>query len=165
MMKLKVLTVTMDPATGMFDGSDVEAFSTSHRVERVFEHFFEHEGEPKWALLLTYRDLDPPRGRSETTSARRDWRSLLDDDEKKLFDLIRRWRNDKAKADGRPPYVLLTNKQIYDVVRRRPKTTAELREVEGVGEARIDSFGAELLAMLDNVPDEAVPMEEVADDA
>ena len=164
-MKLKVLTVTMDPATGTFDGSEVETFSAANRVERVFEHFFEHEGEPKWALLLTYRDLDPRRAQPESTSKRRDWRSMLIDDERKLFDLIRRWRNDKAKADGRPPYVLLTNKQIYDVVRRRPKTTAELREVEGVGEARIDSFGAELLAMLDNVPDEAVPMEEVADDA
>ena len=122
-------------------------------------------GEPKWALLLTYRDLDPRRARPESTATRKDWRSMLVDDEKKLFDLIRRWRNDKAKADGRPPYVVLTNKQIYEVVRARPKTTTELREIEGVGDARIDSFGAELLAMLDSVPDEATPTEEATDDA
>lgn len=47
-----------------------------------------------------------------------------------------------------PPYVLLTNRQVAAIARRRPETLEALREVDGIGEAKASRFGRELLALV-----------------
>ena len=54
-MKLKVFTLRMDPATGAFDDSALQAFLEAHEALSVHEHFFVHEQQPTWAMLISDR--------------------------------------------------------------------------------------------------------------
>ena len=46
-----------------------------------------------------------------------------------VFEVLRKWRNERAKRDGRPPYVLFTNSQLANLARGRPDTRAALEAV------------------------------------
>ncbi len=152
-MQLKVFTLRLDPAGGEFDDDAMTAFLAERQVLSVSKHFFVHEQTPTWALLVSYRDGPDRRpvvaGRRTTGgSARPDPRVDLSAEETAVYDAVRRWRAARAQREGRPPYVLLTNRQIAAVVRQRPASLAQLREVEGIGAAKSQTFGEELLALL-----------------
>lgn len=65
-----------------------------------------------------------------------------------LFGKIRSCRNQRAKREGVPPYVLITNVQLARIVKAKPQSNSELEKIEGIGRAKIEKFGAELLELL-----------------
>lgn len=149
-MKLRLITLTMNPDTGGFPSeplADIEG-----EVMSVSEHFFVHGGMPQLLLIVHYREKTTgervQRGKSPVKPADPGVRAVLSDPEKAVFDRLRAWRNGRAFSEGVPPYVLLTNQQLADIVRKNPNTLAELREVEGIGESKAARFGRELLGML-----------------
>jgi len=42
-------------------------------------------------------------------------------------------RGKRARREGRPPYALFANRQVFDLTRTRPATLAELLEIDGIG--------------------------------
>lgn len=72
----------------------------------------------------------------------------LEPEHRAVFEALRRWRNERAKRDGRPPYVLFTNSQLANIARARPDTKSALEAVPGVGEARVRDYADDLLALL-----------------
>lgn len=143
----------------------MEAFLEEKEVLSVKEQFFVQEGQPWWGVLVSYRD-EPPnkrkygvgypanqrkneRGREGTTNERKDWRGTLQTEEERgWFDLLRRWRSDRAHLEGAPPYTILTDRQVVELLQKKPETLESLGEIEGIGEARLKRFGKELLEVL-----------------
>jgi len=72
----------------------------------------------------------------------------LTPEERQRYEHLRKWRNGRATKDGRPPYLLLTNQQVLEVARRDPSNAAELAQIEGIGHARLDTWGDDILATL-----------------
>jgi len=149
-LKLKSLTLSFDPAGGGFDDAELQAFQRGKEVLELRDHFFVHEGTPRWALMIAYREQGG--GAGGNGKGRRDWRLEVAEQERPLFDALRTWRNARAERDGTPAYVLLTNRQLVDVCRVRPQGLEELRTVRGIGEAKAKSFGEELLAVVAAAP-------------
>ena len=147
-MKLKVFTLRLDPAAGAFDDRALTEFLESRDVLSVQEQFFVHETVPTWALLVCYRDLVRPGDKERAAESRTDWRGELAEDEQALFDALRTWRNERAKREGRPPYVLFTNRQMAEIARRRPASAAALREIQGIGDAKVSDWGDEVLGLV-----------------
>jgi DNA helicase-2/ATP-dependent DNA helicase PcrA len=67
------------------------------------------------------------------------------------FATLREWRLERAKADEVPAYVVFHNATLAEIAERRPRTLAELATVPGVGPAKLERYGAELLAALARV--------------
>jgi superfamily II DNA helicase RecQ len=65
-----------------------------------------------------------------------------------VFARIRTLRKELAEGEGVPPYALFTNEQLAEMVQRRVQTAAALREIAGVGEARVEKYGQPLLRLL-----------------
>ena len=53
-----------------------------------------------------------------------------------------------AKAEERPAYVIFHNSTLAEIVRRAPRSREELAEVPGVGPAKLERYGDEVLAVL-----------------
>ncbi len=134
-MRLKAFTLRLDPATGLFDDGAMEEHLAGREVMDVYEHLFHQEGEPVWAILVTCRDA-AGTALARGTPDREDPRKRLSRPDRELFDALRRWRNVRAAREGRPAYVLFTNRQLAAIATARPGSLEALREVEGVGEAR-----------------------------
>ena len=61
---------------------------------------------------------------------------------------LRAWRSQRARDDGVPAYVVLHDATLRELAACRPRSTAELAAVKGVGPAKLDRYGSELLAVL-----------------
>ncbi len=67
------------------------------------------------------------------------------------FEALKAWRAQRAKADGVPAYVVMNDKYLEGIAKRRPSNLAALRACDGVGPAKLESYGEEILAVLEGV--------------
>jgi DNA helicase-2/ATP-dependent DNA helicase PcrA len=68
-----------------------------------------------------------------------------------LFDELRRWR-DTARA-GKPAYTVFDDKTLAAIASALPSSTAELAAVKGVGPAKLESYGDDVLGLVSAVLD------------
>ncbi|MCA9712602.1 MAG: HRDC domain-containing protein, partial [Myxococcales bacterium] len=83
--------------------------------------------------------------------------SDLTTEQRRLFESIRRWRNETAHEAGLPPYVVLTNRDIQALIDTRPDTIADLRRIPGIGKTKVDRYGEALLHILHPERSAAIP--------
>lgn len=65
-----------------------------------------------------------------------------------LFDRLKTWRAGVAKDRGVPPYVIALDKTLFEIVAKRPTKMEQLPAIFGLGPARIELFGAKILAVV-----------------
>ena len=61
---------------------------------------------------------------------------------------LRRWRRERAQEDGVPAYVVMHDTTLVAIAELRPATKADLATVPGIGPAKLDRYGDDLLATL-----------------
>jgi DNA helicase II / ATP-dependent DNA helicase PcrA len=64
---------------------------------------------------------------------------------------LKEWRLARARAEEVPAYVVFNDRTLAELVTRAPRTIAELAAVPGIGPAKLERFGSELLATLAKV--------------
>ena len=64
------------------------------------------------------------------------------------YQALKRWRLQRARTDEIPAYVVFHNSTLAEIAERRPQTIAELGSVAGVGPAKLERYGEEVLAAL-----------------
>ena len=64
------------------------------------------------------------------------------------FEALKAWRLDRARQDDVPAYVVFHNSTLEEIAGRRPRSLAELASVPGVGPAKLERYGEEVLAAL-----------------
>ncbi|WP_425842947.1 DNA helicase RecQ [Agrococcus sp. TSP3-2-1] len=79
--------------------------------------------------------------RSESTAQ-------LDDDAQAVFQSLRSWRASTAKEQAVPAYVVFNDKTLAAIAERRPRTMVELSTISGVGESKLERYGAAVLEVL-----------------
>jgi DNA helicase II / ATP-dependent DNA helicase PcrA len=65
-----------------------------------------------------------------------------------VADALRAWRRKRAEADGVPAYVVFNDRTLAALAERRPRSRGELLAVDGIGPAKLDRYGDELLGLL-----------------
>jgi ATP-dependent DNA helicase UvrD/PcrA len=65
-----------------------------------------------------------------------------------VADALRAWRRKRAEADGVPAYVVFNDRTLNALAERRPRSRGELLAVDGIGPAKLDRYGDELLGLL-----------------
>lgn len=69
----------------------------------------------------------------------------LNQQQVQLFELLRQWRREKAKELDVPAFVIFSDKTLRHLALAHPRTEEELGRIYGVGEAKIEKFGREIL--------------------
>jgi ATP-dependent DNA helicase UvrD/PcrA len=61
---------------------------------------------------------------------------------------LRAWRTARARADGVPAYVVVNDKHLRGIALARPTTPAELVACDGIGPAKLERYGDEIIEVL-----------------
>jgi DNA helicase-2/ATP-dependent DNA helicase PcrA len=61
---------------------------------------------------------------------------------------LKEWRLARARADEVPAFVVFSDRTLAELAARTPRTLAELAAVPGIGPAKLERYGPELLAEL-----------------
>jgi ATP-dependent DNA helicase RecQ len=72
----------------------------------------------------------------------------LDADIRGRFEALRAWRRDRASEQHVPPYVIFQDKTLLEIATREPGTLDALAAIPGVGQSKIDRYGAGVLKVL-----------------
>lgn len=102
------------------------------------------KGQRKVELRRPVRRKTAPASRS---SAPQSDLSPADD---ALFQLLRKWRGDTAREQGVPAYVILHDKTLRELAEVRPVSHGLLAGITGMGSAKIEHYGEELLHLIRN---------------
>jgi DNA helicase-2/ATP-dependent DNA helicase PcrA len=65
-----------------------------------------------------------------------------------LFDRLRTWRRERAKTDGVPAYVVFHDATLAAIADEAPSNRAALATVSGVGPAKLERYGDEVLSIV-----------------
>jgi len=87
-----------------------------------------------------------PTQREKSTRASDD--TSLDAADQKLFEALRATRSEIARKEKLPPYIVFWDRTLAEIAKRRPRSLAALRDVPGVGPAKLERYGTEFLAVI-----------------
>ncbi len=74
--------------------------------------------------------------------------SRRDEMDADLFERLRNWRGEQARAQKVPAYVVLHNSHLEEIASRKPRNVRELGAIKGIGLRRAGRYGEEILALL-----------------
>lgn len=72
----------------------------------------------------------------------------LDDAQQELYQRLRAWRSEVAREQGVPAYVVFSDATLAGIAATRPGDEGALRGVSGVGDAKLDRYGAAVLEVV-----------------
>ena len=65
-----------------------------------------------------------------------------------LFEALRTLRLDLAQEAGVPPYLIFSDSTLKEMCEKRPENPIQLLQVKGVGQNKLDKYGAQFLAII-----------------
>lgn len=73
----------------------------------------------------------------------------LDPTQQIRFEDLRRWRKEKSLQLDVPAFVILSDRTLRDIVLKNPTSLLDLKDIHGIGDAKLEQFGTEILQQLD----------------
>lgn len=72
----------------------------------------------------------------------------LDDLEQKIFERLRWWRVETAKAHNTAAFIIFHDSTLREIAKAKPRSLEDLRGVTGVGAKKLESYGEELVSLI-----------------
>lgn len=144
-MQIKIFSLKFDPLYGGFNDETIQIFAKDKEIVSIKDYFFVKNEVPYLTLIVQYAWVHSKINSEGFQPKQEDWRKLLTESDLGLFDLLRNWRLKRSKKEGVPPYVLFSNAQLAKIVTARPQFLTDLSKIDGVGQAKIDKYGSEIL--------------------
>ena len=98
-------------------------------------------------LLWLRRDIKPVKTK-KSKSARAASNLFSDARDQQLWDALRARRRELAEKQNVPPYVVFHDATLTQMVERRPQSLREFAQISGVGERKLEAYGADFLEVI-----------------
>lgn len=141
---------------------ELNRFLRGHRVLAVDRRWVEQGLDSYWSFCVDYLDRAgapaPSAGSKSPADARNrvDYREVLSPADFTRFVRLRTLRAEIAKAEAVPVYTIFTNEQLAKMVQGKAASRADLGKIDGIGEARVQKYGARFIECLKGPSHEAV---------
>lgn len=76
---------------------------------------------------------------------------VLEGEQLSRFEMLKVWRKEKAGELDVPAFVIFSDKTLRHLATENPDTMDKLREIYGIGEAKLEQLGAEVLRILGDI--------------
>ena len=86
--------------------------------------------------------------RSTAAAAKGYAETELSGKEQAIFDKLRWWRVETARAHSVPAYVIFVDATLREIAKAQPTSLDDMRGISGVGEKKLASYGDEIVALI-----------------
>ncbi len=100
------------------------------------------------AVTRAQRSGRKSAGAGGTTRSRSAAAATLGEGDRGLFELLRGWRAETARAASVPAYVVFPDSTLAGIAQTRPRSLDELMAVSGVGVKKLEQYGEAVLAVV-----------------
>ena len=128
---------------------EMNACLRGHRVLAVQKEFVAEGENSFWSFCVEYLDgIGADALAAGGRPPKVDYKEVLKPEEFEVFSRLRDWRRAVAEKEGVPVYTIFTNEQLAQMVQKKVNSKAALKEIEGVGDARVEKYGDALVQMM-----------------
>jgi ATP-dependent DNA helicase RecQ len=121
------------PLVGLGEGGDVRAV---------------YRGERRVTMRKVPAVADSDAGGRRTRKRRGGDGLAVEPADAALFEALRAWRRDRAAEQHVPPYVIFHDATLADIARRRPASADALKGISGVGQSKLQRYGAAVIELV-----------------
>jgi len=150
-MQVKLFNTRIDADTLVADQQAINSFMETVTVKNTATQFV--NGSPDfWSILIFYesaeaetpkkiktKDIEKPATNPET---------VLSEEQNQILGALKTWRKDRATELQLAEFMIFPNATLDALARTKPRSTDELSKVKGIGQAKINSYGDDLMAIL-----------------
>jgi superfamily II DNA helicase RecQ len=159
-MRCKIFSLPFDSQNALDRERELNDFLGATNVKRIFASLASHPQGPMWSVLFFYEDgaqaaQNTPASRPAAASS--DHRTAeaasasgapLTGEQVKSIVALKKWRADQAGSEGVPLYMVAQNRWLEEMVRMPVRTVEDLAKVRGLGEWRVQKYGAKIVEIL-----------------
>jgi ATP-dependent DNA helicase RecQ len=100
--------------------------------------------------LSLRRHIARAKGKTTRTGAtsKKNTSTVVSPGDAPFFEALRAWRAEKAREQGVPAYVILHDRTLLELAAHRPESQEDLLEIPGIGQAKAERYGEDLLNVL-----------------
>lgn len=93
---------------------------------------------------------DPSENKRAMTKRLRDFDTEFENEEDRdLWERLRTLRRELATTQNVPPYVIFSDRTLWEMVRFKPRTLEDMASINGVGVKKLDQYGLPFLDVMD----------------
>lgn len=149
-MKVKVFHLRLTKENLQSDQDNLNEFLESVTVKKTSTQLI--NGQPNfWSVLVFYDDQKTERAEKQSDKIAVTSDTELTTDEKRIYDILKQWRLDKASELNIPSFMVCHNTELMTVAKVKPQTVDDLLKIKGFGEHKIAKFGDDILAVLNSI--------------
>jgi len=145
----KVITTPFDPITGTFKSNAFNEFIADKEVTFFQPQFFNRGDKFYWSVFIQYQHLEgSDKGKfnlKENSEAKKEILKELTEEQFTLFKSLKGWRMEKAKQEGIPPFIVLKDEQLIEIIKTKPESLESLKNINGIGDKKAQKYGQEIL--------------------
>lgn len=142
-MKCKVLNIRLaDEFVG--DEEVLNKFLEGINAKRIFTSFT----GIYWSALIFYEE------RPDKTPLKSAEDIILSPEEQEIYDRLRNWRNEQARANNLQPYIIANNLSLKHIAKRQVRTKEDLLQIKGFGAKRAEKYGDGIMKVMKLFMDE-----------
>lgn len=95
--------------------------------------------------------IDQPEGKSHRAQAKASRDEILaglGGSARQIFEALRKWRLETARALNKPSYVIFSDRTLAEIARRKPVTLDAMLGIPGVGRRKLESYAEEIIKIV-----------------
>lgn len=150
-MKYKIFTIPIPDTQDSIE--EMNRFLSTHRIISVEKSLLQQASQASWVFLVEY--YEGKSGSEGAKNAKVDYKELLSAADFALFSQLRDYRKGLAESEGKPVYTFFTNEQLAAIVQKKVNSKAALKDIDGIGEAKVEKYGEAILKIMQDYTGEA----------
>jgi len=134
----RIITIPFNSADNNFPEKELNEFVRNKKGYEYKVEFFRKSNNAFWTVFISYE-----KELTEKTEFKLEF-----DWQKKLYEEIRKWRNERAEKEGIPPYLIYTNNQVKEMIINKCLTKGSLKNIDGIGDKKCQEYGEETIEIV-----------------
>jgi superfamily II DNA helicase RecQ len=150
-MKIKTFKIRLSDEYQAQDEEELNLFLETISTKKTSSQLVTNDETNYWSILVFYEQKttrEPRVTQTEKVSFPTD--TELTNEEQKIFEAFKIWRQTKANELNFPAYMICSNSELISLVKTRPETIEQLIKIKGFGDQKIAKFGDEIIALLNS---------------
>ena len=134
---------TIELPNGRDELERLNRFLAMHRVVSTQRQMVTRDGIPYLVFCLEYvpsAEPQPSPSPKQDSREKKDVWQTLPPDDRAIYGKLRELRNELAEAEHVRAFVIFTNEQLAEMVKRRVTTLEAMAEIPDIGKSRLEKY-------------------------
>ncbi len=150
----RIITIPFSNKEVGFSVKELNEFVCNKRGVSYQAELMKSGGNYYWSVFIHYEE-------EITNNVEYEFKN---EQEKLIYEELKKWRNARAEKEGIPPYIIFTNKQLKDIVKIKCDTQESLKNISGIGESKSGKYGKEVIEIVASIDDQINGKGEISDE-